>query len=557
MAKNPRRTSSRRNRTGTKVRLRLRVELLESRTVLSAIGPATPGLAAGPPPADMLSRLRDVVTPMIDSALPTAGSGAVVDVFASMVGVPRPRSLTEPLGGPALGPNRGDTDRLLREVQTEGGIVDLAIASSTRNPETLDGLPSGIEFLRAARVSFDTLGSGVPYGVPLFRAEQLDGFRFAKEQVGLGVPVVDLSHEPPPAGMLMEGGLIDLGVVSAVRRRQAEGQMPTMAQSPAATRPSASQATANLVTDFASRDNDRPNPTVIEVGVAAVSPVNPSDASKDAVAVNGGGPIVSPGGASSLVTEWDVGFAGQTTASPIVAMEGGFIELAPDASSSLAKGAEAAPSGQSVGDSEKRDAEETGWKGLRREEESLDATQIAEEDPAQAAGQSVAVDGPEVAAQASTRPSESMEGGMIELAATGLPSSGSTRDSRSSPSEGTPGNVPGGEVVPMDHGVALFQAFELATAPAQQGDRPSSAWVEASQSGLPLEMSLPPQGDEPLSADKSTPPGDGPEAESPQRAGVLQVVAIASSLVVIDKARREAEMAERQRGSRTDDLRSR
>jgi len=557
MAKNPRRTPGRRNRTGTRARLRLRVELLESRTVLSAMGPAAPGLIAGALPADMLSRLRDAVTPMIDSALPTAGSGDVVNVFASIVGVPRPRSLTESLGGLPLGSNRGDADRPLREAQAEGGVVGLAIASSTRNPEALDGLPSGIEFLRAVRVSFDTLGSDVHSGVPLFRPEQLEGFRFAKEQVGLGVPVVDLSHEPHPAGMLTEGGLIDLDVVSAVRHRQAEGQMPTIAQLPAATRPSASQATANLATNFASRNDDRPNPTVLEVSVAAVSPVNPPDASKDAVAVNGGGAIVPPGATSSLVTERGVGFASQTTASPIVAMEGGFIEIAPHASPSLAKDAEAARSGQSVGDSEARDAEETGRKGLRRTEESLDATQIAEEDPARATGQSVAVEGPAVASQAPLRPSESAEGGMIELAAIGLPSSGSTRDPRSSPSAGAPGDLSAGEAVPVDQGVALFQAFELATAPAQQGVRPDSAWVEASQSDLPLETSLPPQGTDPLSAEKSPPPGDGPEAEGPQRAGVLQAVAIASSLVVIDKARREAEMAERQRGGRTDDLLSR
>lgn len=550
MATRPKRTSSRRNRTRTKARLRLRVELLESRTVLSAMGPAAPGLIAGPPLADMLSRLSD--------AAPSATRNETLASLSQGEDAGRGNRLHMP---PSNVPTResrfGGANRLLCDARVEGGVVDLAIVSSVQNPWVPGDLSSAIATARAAAVSFDTLGSDVPAGVLLLRTGLFDGSGLAREQAGLGVLELDLAREPQQAGGLMEGGLVDLGVVSLARRRPADGPSLPTAQLPTALRTPASQAIVNVVSDLASRENSRSATAGVEAGVAAVSTVNPPDASKETAAANGGGQVVSPGGTSGLAAEWSVGSAGQAIASSTVAPEGGFIDIAPHASS-LTKNSEAAPTEQSLRNFETQDGGEPSRDGSRWGGDSLEGTRVAEDGPAEASRGDVAVDLPEDAAQDPTRSSESAEGGMIVLAAAGSSSSTSTRDPRSSPPAADAGEIAGGKEVPTDHGVALFQAFELATSPAQQGDRSNSAWVETSQSGLPLEEVPSTGGHPPLSSDETLRPGDDPDGIGPQRAGILQAVAIASSLVAIDKARREAEDAERQRqGCQVDCPRSR
>ena len=133
----------------------------------------------------------------------------------------------------------------------------------------------------------------------------------------------------------------------------------------------------------------------------------------------------------------------------------------------------------------------------------------------------------------------SEEGGMIELVASAYPTAGSSQAHTSwqpSRSEGKP--TPSAEAgdIPMDAGVGLFQAFELATAPTQPVDESGSV---SNDTEPPTETTASAAADEDPPVEQSAAVVEGSAEQSTQRAAAVPAVIIVTYLV--DRWRRKSE----------------
>jgi len=489
-------------------------------------------LVAGPPLPELLSGLLDAAP---GAALGEAGSELPQGAAAPAAGL----SLAVTPGIERAQPAVGGNFALAAGAEAEGGVVDLGIAPSAWHDRPADGALAVLDSSMSLRLSTDSGGSIAPQDVLLFGDHRVGVLGVLEGQNTPDGLRSDQAPRFPATVAPLEGGLIELGSLPAARRYRLSSQSLATVEASTALRTSASPATLNVASDFALVASARPSSLVFADGGvdAAGSTPDLPRTSKEITASNGGGSGPSSSGESGLAAERNLGSGVASRAGSTSASEGGFIDIAPDAET---------PSRSS----EPWDTGDPARSGLGEEAESRDAARIAKDDDPQASKRSSGSDALEDATEGSGGSSKSPEGGMIELAAAFLPTDGSSRVS--GPSSGAAGGdqFTGDKEIRMDNGVALFHAFELATAPNLQGDRPNSAWTEGSQSG-PLETTAPPANPDSAAGAEAASAEKKPEGQPVQRAGVLQAIAVASFLAALDRVHQEERFAERRRRGQT------
>jgi hypothetical protein len=181
--------------------------------------------------------------------------------------------------------------------------------------------------------------------------------------------------------------------------------------------------------------------------------------------------------------------------------------------------------------SEEQDWGESIWRGLGKEDEPADETGAAEEDHPQIDEHSAAGDESEEAAQGVPWAFRGEEGGMIELAAAfpGADSSAAVGEELSLRAKD----------IRMDKGVGRFQAFELATVPAQHVDELHVTAAELSEPVPPAVETASTSTSDAPAAEASASASRERSDQLAHRAAALPLVVLASLVTAIDERRQE------------------
>jgi hypothetical protein len=139
---------------------------------------------------------------------------------------------------------------------------------------------------------------------------------------------------------------------------------------------------------------------------------------------------------------------------------------------------------------------------------------------------------------------------MVELAAV-FPAAESAGLSPAPAEAASPGPPPGVKIVQMDNAVALFHAFDLATAPNEHDGGSGPVTGEASEMNLPPEPTPSASPSDAPAADTSASARRGPDGRPAHAASPLPAFAIASLLAAVDAVHLEEASEDRQRRGRS------
>jgi len=511
-----------------KTRLSLRVERLEPRMVLSSLGLAVPGAHFGPPLRDALSTVFDAssISPFgsLKSALaqgPVARQAGgfishvepIVDAIALHTIAPSPASpsQTRDEGGQTLRPGSA----------AEGGMVRLELGRSL-----VAVRQAGSAIRLTALRSWNALGdspvvqtplgardNSVPTGTPPAGEDRVG------PEDGLPLASLKLADAAPPP----DGGWIEFGNSVPARRPRTVADFRAMGEALSAQ--SAAPGGPAAAHDFALMDPVRSGaPVVADQTSGTASPMLDSAQSSKAAAITSGvTPAALPVQDSTLAADRSRGWVAPSYETAAIASEGGLIELdvAPRVSPSLAGRAEEAPAAESLGRSEPRDVAEPLGKESDREDASRQIPRVAADE----APRWDALPEAENTREELSRASDSAEGGMVELA---MASADSPRIAEWLPAAANGGPFVDVTEVRMDNGVALYQAFELATAVPQRGEGNEAAFLETdgiratSDAVVPIAAPVSP------SAGEAAVAGEKPRGDSVSRSGTVRTVLVAS-----------------------------
>lgn len=189
------------------------------------------------------------------------------------------------------------------------------------------------------------------------------------------------------------------------------------------------------------------------------------------------------------------------------APEGGLIDIGPEASSGSTARMERVPPLNSVETPPQRDVAEPARRDTADQDRPLDEVPSLADEPTGKGTE----EGPQpnTPAQDVKLAFGSDEGGTIDLIAAAGPTVPPVYDSLDLPQAPSEEPSLGPRTIPMDKGLGLFHAFELATVPTQRTDGPDIVSAETNQEGLSAETGQPaPTADAPAPEESVSVPGE-------------------------------------------------
>jgi len=258
-----------------------------------------------------------------------------------------------------------------------------------------------------------------------------------------------------------------------------------------------------------------------------------SQASRDVNFASASPSVTSPVGELGRAADSLVSRAGSSHSDSTALGEGGLIDIdiASEQSSPFSKPSQQTPLANRSKILEKADSGKSMPLRIGEGDQRGDPMPLAgEEDPSWARSTNQSELSEEAGPDLRPAP-DATEGGMIELAAV-VPSSGGSPGSPP-PSAATTEQRQGAEVkeIRMESGVALFHAFELATAPGQETD---AAMQMADEPALPSEITAPPPPDVSPAPEMSASESQEPDQPAAHRASLLPTIAGTAFLVTLN-----------------------
>ena len=179
--------------------------------------------------------------------------------------------------------------------------------------------------------------------------------------------------------------------------------------------------------------------------------------------------------------------------------------------------------------------------------EQRDPARLAADDDPECSGPSTLFEFSQEPARQRGDSCDAAEGGMIELAAA-IPPAGPSAGAAVPAAAADERQAAEVKEIRMDSGVALFRAFELATAPLQEADPPHSSRIETSPSSPAPDPAPPATRADSAATDEAASAEQQTSASRPARGvRVAQAIGVALGTLAIHRVRRVDKRRERSR----------
>ena len=233
--------------------------------------------------------------------------------------------------------------------------------------------------------------------------------------------------------------------------------------------------------------------------------------------------------------------------------EGGFVDLdgAPGTYSRLSGELEHNPALKPPWSSDKLESVDSIWRAIGDGSEPGTEARVTQDENRQAGRHSVGRNATEGTATRWALATNSEEGGMIELVAVDFAKTNSDRFSVASPELATKESSDDADEIRMDKGVALFQAFELATVPTQSGRETSDTPKEPKEVGAPVEAAVLTSTND-VPSPKQSASAERESGELDRRAAAMpSIISVAAVLSTVNGVWQEGPLEKRNRYIRT------